>query len=197
VIDSQPPSRGWLSDGVITIRPFRLSDLAELYAATFESLTELRAWMTWCRANYSMEDCRRYLTHATTEWKQENEYNFAIVDAPDGFLCGSIALNRVNRLRGSANVGYWVRMRRTGHGIASRALRLAASFGFRELGLERLEMVIPEGNLASQRVAQKAEARVEQSLAPELVLNGVLHRTRVYSLVAASLNPVTDVERPA
>jgi RimJ/RimL family protein N-acetyltransferase len=177
-----------LTDGVIALRPFNLADLLALYSATRESVDLLCAWMTWCRPDYSLEDCRSFLAQAAADWETGSKYNFAITDPQNRCLYGSITLNHLNRSHRSANVGYWVRQRQAGRGIASRALRLLiAEFGLRGLGLNRLEIVVPEGNLASQRVAQKAGAKFEGLLRRKLVLNGEAFDGVMYSLLPMDL----------
>ena len=49
----------------------------------------------------------------------------------------------------------------TGQGIATAAVRLIARFGFEDLGLQRLELLVAADNLASRRVAEKVGARFE------------------------------------
>jgi len=171
-----------LSDGTIAIRQFESRDLSALYEATAESINELRAWMNWCRPDYSVEDCRRFLTEADTAWELGSEYNFAIVDREHGLLHGSIALNRIDRSFDSANVGYWVRRSQAGRGVASRALRLVSRFAFGGLALDRLEIVVPEDNIASRRVAEKAGARSEGIPGKELILHGEACRANLYLL---------------
>jgi RimJ/RimL family protein N-acetyltransferase len=71
-----------------------------------------------------------------------------------------------------ANLGYWVRTSETGRGIASKATRLVAQFGFAELGLQRIEILAAVGNVASQRVAEKAGAVRECVARKRLLING-------------------------
>lgn len=58
-------------------------------------------------------------------------------------------------------MGYWVRTSQTRRGIATAAVRLIARFGFEDLGLRRLELLIATDNFASRRVAEKVGARLE------------------------------------
>jgi RimJ/RimL family protein N-acetyltransferase len=53
-------------------------------------------------------------------------------------------------------VGYWLAREARGQGNATRALRLICDWGFRSLGLERIGVGAATGNLASQRVAERA-----------------------------------------
>jgi len=172
-----------LTDSVITLRPFNREDLPALYAATQESLKMLCAWMTWCTPAYSIDDCCAFLSQTSVEWENDKSYNFAIINAHDDALIGSIALNQIHRTHNSANVGYWVRQSQARRGLASRALRLVTRFGFEELRLDRLEIVVPQGNVASQRVAQKVGAKFEGILRRKLVLNGESHDAIIYALV--------------
>jgi ribosomal-protein-serine acetyltransferase len=176
-------------DDFVALRPFRTDDLAKLHAATLETAPLLGMWMTWFRLGYSDQDCESFLTRTAADWAADRAYSFAIVDPDDHALYGSIGLNHVDRIHLSANVGYWVRNTQARRGIASRALRLVAQFGFRELGLGRLELLIPEANIASQRVAQKAGARFEGLLRHKLLLNGTPHDTTIYSLLEGDLRP--------
>lgn len=174
-----------LFDDQIAIRPFESRDLVELFDATRETLADLCAWMNWCHANYSLDDCSHFLACAAAEWQGGRAYNFAIIDQAEKLLCGSIALNRIEKDQGSANAGYWVRRTKIGKGIASRALRLAASFAFEELLLKRVEVVVPEGNSASGRVAQKAGAKLRAGLRRNVQLNQQSKSAAVYWLTTS------------
>jgi ribosomal-protein-serine acetyltransferase len=68
-------------------------------------------------------------------------------------------------------------------GVASRAARLIARFGFRELGLQRLEIIAATENHASQRAAVKAGATREGVLRKRLLIHGRPHDAVMHSLV--------------
>jgi RimJ/RimL family protein N-acetyltransferase len=84
-----------------------------------------------------------------------------------------------------------VRTSATGHGIASAAVRLVARFGFLEQGFSRLEILAALGNVASQRVADRAGARREGVLRKRLHIHGQVLDAVLFSLVAE------DVASPA
>jgi RimJ/RimL family protein N-acetyltransferase len=176
-----------LRDQEIILRPFEPTDAETLYEATLESLADLCAWMNWCRHDYSLAHCRQFLAEATAQWERGDTYNFAVLDSSKKTLCGSIGLNRIDYAAGSANVGYWVRRSQSGRGIASKALHLAGRFAFDELRLERVEIVVPQGNLASRRVAEKAGARLEMGLPKNVLLNDQSREARVYWLAPACI----------
>jgi len=171
-------------DGSVGIRPFRSEDVPALFAATRESIKELSTWMVWCRADYSLEDSAAFVSGCAAEWEKGEQYSFVIFDVGGGTFLGSVGLSGVNRAHKFANLGYWVRTKWTQHGVASTATRMIARFAVEELGLNRLELYVPVGNKASQRVAEKAGARWEGVLRKRLVLGGCPHDAVLYSLVA-------------
>ena len=71
--------------------------------------------------------------------------------------------------------------------LASRAARLAAEFGVRQLGLQRIKILTAIPNLASQRVAERAGAIREGVLRKRLLIRGVPQYAVLFSLVAEDL----------
>jgi len=172
-----------LSDGQIGLRQFTREDVPVLFNSIRESLTQLSAWMVWAHPGYSIEDTQAFVLKCGSGWEKGEQYSFAIIDVHDGQFLGSVGLSAVNRGHGFANLGYWVRTRKTRHGVATSATRMAARFSFESLALNRVELLVPTANLASQRVAEKAGAKQEGLLRKRLQLNGVAHDAFVYSFV--------------
>jgi ribosomal-protein-serine acetyltransferase len=173
-----------LCDGKVRIRCFQVEDAVPLYEAARESIGELCQWMVWCRPGYSLEDSKNFIVTSATSWEKGEQYSFAIIDDQSGVFLGSIGLNRVDRAHLVANLGYWVRRSRTREGIASAATRLVTRFAFQELRLNRVEIIVPTTNHASQRVAAKAAGQLEGILRKRLLLNGKFHDAIIFSLVA-------------
>jgi RimJ/RimL family protein N-acetyltransferase len=197
-LSSQPtPSmQPILHHASISMRRFLPEDASELHSAARESMEHLRAWMTWCQPDYSLEDSRAFILKAEEAWRRDEAYSFAIFDRKDKTFLGSIGLSRVCRIHSFANLGYWVRNSRTRSGVATAAALLMARFGLKDLGLKRLEFLVPAGNMASQRVAQKVGAKFEGVLRNRLVLGGISHDAVVYSLVAQDLAAEGESKNP-
>lgn len=173
-----------LSDGSrMLLRPYRADDVEALHAAVIASLPELLPWMFWCHPGYSIDESRTWLAGRADEWAQGASYDFAMIDVARGELIGGCGLNSVNELHRSANLGYWVRTRSARRGAATAAARALADFGFGELDLLRLEIVVATGNLASQRVAEKAGAVREGVLRNRLMVRGQLQDAVMFSLI--------------
>jgi RimJ/RimL family protein N-acetyltransferase len=142
-----------LVDGPTALRPWRDSDVAALVVACQDS--EIARW-TRVPDNYGDTDARAYLLQRYDAILAGTTAPFAVVETTDGQLLGSISLMRLDWRHRRAEVGYWLAREARGQGHATRAVRLICRWGFRSLGLERLDLMAATGNLASQRVAQRA-----------------------------------------
>ena len=172
-----------LSDGTITLKTYSPEDADALYEAVRESIKELNPWMPWCHPDYSIEESREWLATRADVWETGADYGFKITDAQTGRYLGGVGLNQIDKANRAANLGYWVRTSATGRGVATRAARLIARFGFEELKLVRIEIVAAVENHASQRVAEKAGAVREAVMRKALLLHGVAHDAMLNSLV--------------
>ncbi len=153
----RPPSP-LLTDGVVSLRQFSAEDVPAIVAACQDP--EIRRWIPMIPVPYTEADARRYVLMTLQAWHDGGSFEFAIVDAADDHLLGSIGLHRGPNTRRDA-IGYWVAPASRRQGVASRAVRLAVTWGFEHLAIERLALWTLPGNVASQGVAEKAGFRKE------------------------------------
>lgn len=73
-------------------------------------------------------------------------------------------------------------------GIATAIVPMLARFGFEQLNLNRIEIVAAEGNLPSQRVAEKAGAFREGLLRYRLFVHGKSLDAFMFSLVPSDFD---------
>ena len=169
----------------IKLRPVRPSDAEALYEAVTESIKELSLWMPWCTKDYSIKESETWCESRGEGWSRKKEYDFLVIDKQEETLLGICGINNVNAEVRFANLGYWVRSSRTGQGIASAIVPMLAKFGFYNLDLNRLEIVVAEDNIASQCVAQKAGAVREGLLRKRLFVHGKSLNAFMFSLVSS------------
>ena len=177
-----------LTDGMVLLEPYQISDVERLYQAARESITEMSPWMPWCHADYSIEESRAWVESQAEVWEKGTDYDFVITDAKDGSFLGGCGLNHIDYKNRIANLGYWVRTSRTKRGVASAAVRLLAQFGFGKLKLNRIEIMAAVGNEASQRVAEKTGAAREGILRNRMVVHDRVYDMVVFSLIPEDLN---------
>ena len=176
-----------LIEGPLLIRPFREEDAGALYDAVRESISEVSPWLPWCHQNYSIEETREFIGSRELASQGDEWYSFGVFDKDDGRVLGGVGINFINRVHQMGNLGYWVRTSAVGRGVATTATRLAARFGFEQLGLHRIEIVVAVGNIPSQRVAEKAGARHEGVARKRLLIRGESVDAVLFSLVPEDL----------
>ncbi len=140
-------------------------------------------WMPWAHEGYSLDESRKFLDSCARNWAEGTAYEFAILSALDGTYLGGCGLNHLNTIDRWANLGYWVRSSKAGQGIATKAATLLIPYGFNELKLNRIEIVVATGNKASQRVARKCGAKKEGILRNRLFLRGNPCDAVMFSLI--------------
>lgn len=166
----------------LIIRPYELDDAPDLFEAVRESMAELRPWMPWCHPGYLVTESQAWLGAQVAAFEAGTTFEFAIISG-DGRYLGGCGLNQINKTNQWANLGYWVRASATRRGVATAAACLLRDWGFANLDLIRLEILVAAGNVGSQRVAEKAGATREGLLRRRLLLYGVSHDAAVFSFV--------------
>jgi RimJ/RimL family protein N-acetyltransferase len=135
-----------LRDEDLALRPWMEDDVAALVAACND--VEITRWIPVIPSPYTEADALAFIHR---EVSTGPEHSFAIT--LDQTVIGSIGMSvTVNE---TGQIGYWCARESRGRGLTPRALRLVCRFGFRELGLGRLELTTDPENLPSQRVAEK------------------------------------------
>jgi RimJ/RimL family protein N-acetyltransferase len=167
------------------LRPWRLEDVPRV--ARICSDPEISRW-TRVPSPYTEEHARTWIEQTVRDWDSgQGEAAFAVTDT-SGEVVGAIGLRLLQEeygVRGS--IGYWVAAEARGRGVATDALKLASRWGFRQLGLQRLELVTDPANEASQRVAEKAGFRREGLLRSYLQLPNGRRDVVMFSLLAEEL----------
>ncbi|MHB8842787.1 MAG: GNAT family N-acetyltransferase [Candidatus Aquicultor sp.] len=175
-------------DGSLIVRPCRPTDAEPVYEAVCESIRELSPWMPWCHRGYSIEDSRTWLGSRPDTWQRGMEYDFLIADRSDGRPLGICGLNNLDRENRLANLGYWIRTSSARQGVASAGIPLVIRFGFEELNLNRIEIIVATGNIPSQGLATKIGACREGRLRKRLIVRDRVYDAIMFSLIPEDLN---------
>jgi RimJ/RimL family protein N-acetyltransferase len=151
-VDLVPPAAP-LTDGVIVLRLRRSEDVPLIAAASHDPQTRLRL------EDEPMTPEREASSVARTEeqWRTGTAAPFVIADAGDDRALGLVNL----QFGDDATLAVSVFPEERGRGLASRAMRLAAAWGLRELGLPRVVAEAAPDNTASIRAIEKAGFRRE------------------------------------
>lgn len=184
-----------LESSGITLRPYQLSDARDFCDSARASAIEVGKWLTWCTPDYDLARAEAYILSSQVDLASRKAFGFGIFrSGPAGNHLGGVALNRIDWGARSANLGYWVATHASRQGIGSRAAWLACQFGFQQLGLGRIEILVDPGNGPSRGVALRMGARFEGVLRRKVRRGSEAADLELYSLLPEELS--REPERP-
>ena len=142
-----------LSDGEVALREWRREDMPAMIA-----MLDDESIVRWTRVPhpYGESDALDYLARGDAERERGEGINLGVLDAASGEVLGSMSLRMASWADLRGQLGYLVGAHARGRGVAPRAIRLVSAWGFRTLGLERIEILVHPDNAPSQRAAEKA-----------------------------------------
>lgn len=178
----------------VTLKPFEASHIDSFVEAVRESEATVGLWMPWCRKEYSNDEAKEWFDSCHFNISDKTAYDIGIFLTKSDVLVGGISINQIDHQNKIGNIGYWIRESLQNQGLVSEALKFVAKFGWGQLKLTRLEIVILEKNGASRRVAEKCGAKFECIAANRLIHNGEPMSAAVYSLVPEKISSNQSLE---
>lgn len=138
------------------LRSLRLSDMEAL-----DRVLRDRRATRFLPARVRRETGRQFVTRVLREYRRGGGPAFAIRSRETAETIGQIRFINWSSANREAEVGYWIRRKHWGRGHGTEALRLACQFGFRTMGLHRIEAIVVVGNRRSRRALEKVGFRME------------------------------------
>lgn len=133
----------------------RLDLLDDTHAASILELVNdnrdrLGEWFPWVAKMHTLDDFQRFTAASRKSYDLGTDHSFLIFfnDVP----AGRIGIYDINRDKKLGSVGYWLGKDFTGKGIVTQATETLIDYGFRQLGLDRIEIKCGTANLKSQAI---------------------------------------------
>lgn len=136
------------------LRRFTVDDAQDMYR-NWACDPEVTKYLRW-QPHESVEETAGLLRIWTGQYENLNYYHWAIALKENNMAIGSIGILEVSDLDESGEIGYCLGREWWGKGLMTEAARGVISFGFNQIGLNRLEAFHSVNNPASGRVMQKA-----------------------------------------
>lgn len=200
--DALSPAHPWYDpptlagDGVL-LRRHSTDDQAAMAQACNDPHTQ--RWLSQLPRPYTREDARAHLEEIAEEESAGRAVFWAVADPDSDRLLGEIGLwGMAQGESRSGELGYWTHPAARGRGLTARAVRLAARHGLTPrdaggIGLSRLVIRAAVGNVASQRVAERAGFRmVGCDRAAQVLRDGIAVDLLRYDLLRTELGTVAD-----
>lgn len=130
-------------------------DGAEVNQAMLESLEELRPWLIWANRPQSPEETEALMRQCHIRFKERTELRFHGYSKETGELAFVGGLHRIDWMVRRVELGYWLRSRYAGQGLAFEAAQAMERLAIEVLGMDRIELQIEKGNTRSARLAER------------------------------------------
>jgi len=128
------------------------NDAEQVFALIQENFDRLRPWMPWVTPESTAADTRAFIAGVRANPNPAvREANGIYVD---GELAGGMGLNG-DPMNAVGEIGYWIAGTHEGRGVISRGVVALVDYGFRELGLHRIEIKAGTGNLRSRAIPER------------------------------------------
>jgi len=164
----------------LVLRKMTLADAQSLY--DYASDPVVSRYTVW-EHHLSIEDARDFLRRVVNNYEDGIPENWGIVFKENGAFigtCGYFAWDIENRC---AEIQYALSRAYSGRGLMTEAVCRVIRFGFGEMGLNRIAAHCMPGNIASERVMQKAGMRFEGVMREALYAKGRFHDLKSYALL--------------
>ncbi len=132
---------------------------------------------------YTLKSAKDYIKFCQRSWNDKSETQFGIEDKETGKIIGMIGLIDLDFKSKKAEVGYWVGKKYWGKGTAKEALKLILKFAFSNLKLNRVYAKTYSINLASSKLLEKCNFKLEGRLRKEGKFKGRWDDLLIYGIL--------------
>ena len=134
----------------VRLRDFQPEDLDDVFSyASDPAVTRFAGWEPHRTPYDTMAYIRRCLAD---DW---GPITFAVEHVPEGRVIGVVDIRILSRLWGVGEIGYTLSRRYWGQGFNVEAGRLLLEYGFKHLGLRRIQATCDTTNYRSYRTMEK------------------------------------------
>jgi [ribosomal protein S5]-alanine N-acetyltransferase len=137
----------------LTLRPFVLDDAWDVEGLA--GMREIADTTLNIPHPYPVGAATRWIESHAPAWAAGTGVVYAIVETSNDKLAGAVSLMQMHRQHRRAELGYWIAVDHWNKGFATEASAAILDFGFKSLGLHRIESRHFVRNPASGKVMQK------------------------------------------
>ncbi|MEE6451995.1 GNAT family protein [Gottfriedia acidiceleris] len=142
-------------DEDVSLRMLNIEDAQEFYNLTISSKAYLKEWLGWLDFIESVEDTAQNINARLKSFAENGGIprSFAIIYK--GEIAGTIGFNDINKSNKIGTIGFWLGEHFQGKGIMSKAFKSIIDYGFKDLGLNKIEVSVAAENNKSRALPER------------------------------------------
>lgn len=157
------------------------SDAWTVFSLTDNSRDYLRQWLPWVDHTNEEADTKAFIRSVRQGWADQTLFSAGIVF--QGSIAGVAGFNRLDHQNNLGEIGYWLGEKYQGKGIMTEAAKAFISYGFDQLGLNKIVIKVATANEKSRAVPERLGFKREGVLRQEHWLHDQYVDIAVYSLL--------------
>lgn len=163
------------------LRAVQMNDVKALFKVIAANRKFLATWFDWAKETKTLGDTRLFVEESIKKSQFNRAFDAGIWS--QGELCGMIGFHEIDWHHRIVEVGYWLAEPYQGKGLVTRALQVMMLQAFKELSLNRVEVVCALNNHKSRAVAERLGFTFEGIQREGQILHGRAVDEAVYSFL--------------
>jgi len=134
---------------------------------------------------FGLKEAKGFIKKAQQEIRLKIAYEFGVELIKTKELIGTINLFNISKKNKNAEIGIWLAKNYWGKGFSDEALKLMLDFGFKKLGLKRIQARVLHKNVAAQKLMKRAGFKLEGRLRKKTFLHNQWFDDLIYGLLSS------------
>ena len=164
----------------LVLRKIKMSDLDSVYKYASDPMVS--KYLLWS-PHSSIYFTKAYLREVQKHYKKQNFFDWGITLKGENKIIGTCGFSSFNIQHNTGEIGYVLGSEYWGRGIAAEAASAVINFGFRVLGLYRIEARVITENTQSKRVLEKCGMNFEEIKRAGVFTKGEYRDICIYSKI--------------
>jgi ribosomal-protein-serine acetyltransferase len=165
----------------IHLRTLAVRDAARVFAVVARNRRHLDRWLPWVVDTRDVSDIAVYIRRSRRERRLSQAFHYGIF-LGDAYI-GQISIFAVSILHRRGEIGYWLDRSHGGQGYMTEAVAVLVDAARRGLNLDRIEIRVEPGNVASRAIAERLGFTYEGTLRHQVRRKGKPRDHEVFSLL--------------
>jgi ribosomal-protein-alanine N-acetyltransferase len=148
-----------------------------------DDFKDVGAWGEFTSAQEAEVEARKFLDFCFGEYRAGGAGPWAMQLKETGAIVGNCGFPHIIFPEHCGEVNYYVGFRHRGQGLAAEAVKGLLEFGFREIGLTRIQARCEPENFGSEQVMLKAGMKFEGFIEHAPFSNGPVPKQKLYAIL--------------
>ena len=155
----------------------------ELFGLVDRNREHLREWLPWVDANQSPRNTESFIKSAISQRESGKGSQYVVFHR--AVMCGVCGFHPFDTTNKIGGIGYWLSRTYSGKGIMTLSVKALVEVGFRDYGLNRIEIACATGNARSRAIPERLKFKLEGVLREHEYLYGRYVDHAIYSMLAS------------